>query len=134
VPSTAPRPGEGTRERVPRLRPPLEMRERHPILRSARDDSVTVRRSRLGIEGESYEIELLTSTGASIDYEIEGAGAALSAAHPAQRPRTVAATDRIVADAAVRAVGGVLAGRISIRSTAVLAQERREFSVAMTLN
>lgn len=98
------------------------MRERHPILRSA------------GIEGESYEIELLTSTGASIDYEIEGAGAALSAAHPAQRPRTVAATDRIVADAAVRAVGGVLAGRISIRSTAVLAQERREFSVATTLN
>jgi ZIP family zinc transporter len=27
------------------------------------------------IEGESYEIELLTSTGASIDYEIEEAGA-----------------------------------------------------------
>jgi hypothetical protein len=28
------------------------------------------------IEGESYEIELLTSTGASIDYELEDAGAA----------------------------------------------------------
>jgi hypothetical protein len=28
------------------------------------------------IEGESYEIELLTSTGASVDYEIEDAGAA----------------------------------------------------------
>jgi hypothetical protein len=28
------------------------------------------------IEGQSYEIEMLTSTGASIDYEIEDAGAA----------------------------------------------------------
>jgi ZIP family zinc transporter len=28
------------------------------------------------IEGESYEIELLTSTGASVDFEIEDAGAA----------------------------------------------------------